>query len=42
MNIYNFENIFKKYQKIYLNMIFDYEIYEKKDEWVKKNEIPII
>lgn len=40
INIYNFENIFKKYQKLYLNMLFDYEIFDKKDGWVEKKRDP--
>lgn len=40
MNIYNFENIFRKYQQVYLNMLFDYEIYDKKDGWVEKKPDP--
>lgn len=40
MNIYNFENIFRKYQQVYLNMLFDYEILDKKDGWIKKKPDP--
>lgn len=40
INIYNFENIFRKYQQVYLNMLFDYEIFDKKDGWVEKKRDP--
>ena len=40
MNIYNFENIFRKYQQVYLNMLADYEIFDRKDGWVEKKPDP--
>lgn len=40
LNIYNFNNIFKKYQQVYLNMLADYEIFDKKDGWVQKKRDP--